>query len=71
MYVPLSSDVHQAFVALESGDVKTFDILCLRRSSYAIPNMWDLHEKKMATCGHPVTPDPSEYAPSLAADMYS
>ncbi|CDO73112.1 hypothetical protein BN946_scf185007.g166 [Trametes cinnabarina] len=34
------------FVALADGEVKTYDLLCLRISPYSIPNQWKLYEKK-------------------------
>jgi hypothetical protein len=40
----------QAFIALESGEIRTYDLLCHRKSEYRIPNMWNLFEEKtMAT----------------------
>jgi len=35
----------QAYIGLESGNIKTYDLLCRRLSPYAIPNVWELHEK--------------------------
>ncbi|KAF7307215.1 WD40 containing SNARE-dependent exocytosis protein [Mycena indigotica] len=46
-----------AFVALESGEVRTYDLLCLRKSEYRTPNLWSLYEEKtMATRVDPATP---------------
>ncbi|KAJ7293050.1 WD40 containing snare-dependent exocytosis protein [Mycena rebaudengoi] len=41
-----SSTFQLAFIALESGEIRTYDLLCLRKSSYRIPNMWALFEEK-------------------------
>ncbi|KAJ7070791.1 WD40 containing snare-dependent exocytosis protein [Mycena amicta] len=42
----LSPSHSHAFVALESGEVRTYDLLCLRKSDYRMPNMWALYEDK-------------------------
>ncbi|KAI0718934.1 lethal giant larvae like, C-terminal-domain-containing protein [Cerioporus squamosus] len=34
-----------AFIALANGEVKTYDLLCLRISQYVIPNLWKMHEE--------------------------
>ncbi|KAJ6503249.1 WD40 containing snare-dependent exocytosis protein [Mycena vitilis] len=48
-----------AFIALESGEIRTYDLLCRRRSSYRIPNMWHLYEEKtMATRVDPLPASP-------------
>ncbi|KAJ7651666.1 WD40 containing snare-dependent exocytosis protein [Mycena polygramma] len=50
-----------AFIALESGEIRTYDLLCRRRSSYRIPNMWHLYEEKtMATRSPARSPFPIE-----------
>ena len=36
----------QAFVALANGEIKTYDLLCLRISQYMIPNAWKAYEEK-------------------------
>ncbi|KAH9920224.1 uncharacterized protein BXZ73DRAFT_91957 [Epithele typhae] len=38
-----------AFVALASGEIKTYDLLCLRISQYTIPNLWTTYEEKSLT----------------------
>ncbi|CAK5280636.1 unnamed protein product, partial [Mycena citricolor] len=35
-----------AFIALESGEIRTYDLLCLCKSPYKMPNMWALYEAK-------------------------
>ncbi|KAJ7675329.1 lethal giant larvae like, C-terminal-domain-containing protein [Mycena rosella] len=42
----LSPSHSHAFIALESGEIRTYDLLCLRKSAYKIPNMWQLYEQK-------------------------
>ncbi|KAG6919011.1 hypothetical protein DXG01_009721 [Tephrocybe rancida] len=44
-----------AFLALHSGEIKTYDLVCLRKSSYTIPNMWKLYQDKLLASGVPVT----------------
>ncbi|KAJ7361454.1 WD40 containing snare-dependent exocytosis protein [Mycena albidolilacea] len=46
----ISPSHSHAFIALESGEIRTYDLLCHRKSDYRIPNMWNLFEEKtMAT----------------------
>ena len=45
-------------MALANGEVKTFDLLCLRISQYVIPNLWKMHEEKSLSSGMSAT-DPS------------
>ncbi|KAF7311134.1 WD40 containing SNARE-dependent exocytosis protein [Mycena chlorophos] len=53
----LSPSHSHAFIALESGEVRTYDLLCLRKSEYRMPNMWALYEDKtMATRVDPPLP---------------
>ncbi|KAF7337490.1 WD40 containing SNARE-dependent exocytosis protein [Mycena sanguinolenta] len=48
-----------AFIALESGEIRTYDLLCHRKSEYRIPNMWRLYEDKtMATRMDPTPTSP-------------
>ncbi|GBE77562.1 hypothetical protein SCP_0104400 [Sparassis crispa] len=47
-----------AFVALANGEVKTYDLLCLRISPYAVPNTWADYEEKVLASGAPVIPNP-------------
>ena len=49
----------QAFLALNSGEIKTYDLLCLSKSPYVMPNMWKLYEAKLLA-------RPLSYAFSLA-----
>ncbi|KAI8981153.1 lethal giant larvae like, C-terminal-domain-containing protein [Trametes punicea] len=48
----LTSPSHtHAFIALADGEVKTYDLLCLRVSPYSIPNQWKMYEKKSLASG--------------------
>ncbi|TFK95007.1 hypothetical protein K466DRAFT_579508 [Polyporus arcularius HHB13444] len=38
-----------AFIALANGEIKTYDLLCLRISQYIIPNLWKMHEELSLT----------------------
>ncbi|OBZ79959.1 Uncharacterized protein C1F3.03 [Grifola frondosa] len=43
----LSPSHSHAFLALGSGEIRTYDLLCLRTSPYVVPNLWALYESKM------------------------
>ncbi|GLB35825.1 putative lethal giant larvae(Lgl) like, C-terminal [Lyophyllum shimeji] len=45
-----------AFLGLNSGEIKTYDLTCLRKSPYTMPNMWTLHQDKLLARGAPCTP---------------
>ncbi|KAF8274032.1 lethal giant larvae like, C-terminal-domain-containing protein [Lactarius quietus] len=55
----LSPSHTHAFIGLESGEIKTYDILCRRVSTYVIPNAWEIYEKKLATSGMYVDAEPT------------
>ncbi|KAL0951628.1 hypothetical protein HGRIS_008309 [Hohenbuehelia grisea] len=40
-----------AFVGLQTGIIKTYDLLCHCKSPYTMPNMWALYEEKMSAGG--------------------
>ncbi|KAF7347607.1 WD40 containing SNARE-dependent exocytosis protein [Mycena venus] len=55
----LSPSHSHAFIALESGEIRTYDLQCHRKSEYRIPNMWHLYEEKtMATRVDPTPTSP-------------
>ncbi|OCH89538.1 hypothetical protein OBBRIDRAFT_881275 [Obba rivulosa] len=56
-----------AFVALSNGEIKTYDLLCLRTSSYVIPNLWTAYEEKRMACGSPL---PSVPGSSIIVDIF-
>ncbi|KAJ7161293.1 WD40 containing snare-dependent exocytosis protein [Mycena crocata] len=58
----LSPSHSHAFIALESGEIRTYDLLCLRKSSYRIPNMWHLYEEK-TMANRMDKPDPTTQLP--------
>ncbi|KAF8634948.1 hypothetical protein AX15_000677 [Amanita polypyramis BW_CC] len=39
----------QTFLLMHTGEVKTYDLLCLRKSRYTLPNLWDLYKRKVAS----------------------
>ncbi|KAH9947113.1 lethal giant larvae like, C-terminal-domain-containing protein [Amylocystis lapponica] len=47
-----------AFIALANGVVKTYDLLCLRMSPYATPNLWAAYEKDIQSKGMPAIATP-------------
>ncbi|KAJ7109928.1 lethal giant larvae like, C-terminal-domain-containing protein [Mycena epipterygia] len=58
----ISPSHSHAFIALESGEIRTYDLLCLRKSSYRIPNMWHLYEEKTMS-NRMDRPDPTSQLP--------
>ncbi|KAJ3721812.1 lethal giant larvae like, C-terminal-domain-containing protein [Lentinula raphanica] len=57
--ITISPSHSHAFVALQSGEIQTYDVECLRKSSYYMPNMWKLYEEKMAASGMPEIATPT------------
>ncbi|KIY50420.1 hypothetical protein FISHEDRAFT_39094 [Fistulina hepatica ATCC 64428] len=56
----LSPSHSHAFITLQSGEIQTYDLACLRKSPFSIPNLWTLYEQKSAASGLSelaVTPD--------------
>ena len=51
----------QVFLALHNGDVKTYDLACLRKSKYILPNMWKLYQVMVTKTGAPTSPSPYVY----------
>ncbi|KAJ3988441.1 WD40 containing snare-dependent exocytosis protein [Lentinula detonsa] len=51
--ITISPSHSHAFIALQTGEIQTYDLECLRKSSYYMPNMWTLYEEKMAASGMP------------------
>ncbi|KAF9074911.1 WD40 containing snare-dependent exocytosis protein [Rhodocollybia butyracea] len=49
----------KAFITLQTGEIRTYDLECLRKSSYSMPNMWKLYEQKMAASGMPEVTTPT------------
>jgi hypothetical protein len=66
----LRSDAFQAFLGLGSGEIKTYDLLCLQISPYTVPNMWTPYENKIAASGSLVTSDSTEYGLLLLASCH-
>ncbi|KAK1234875.1 Lethal(2) giant larvae sro7 [Marasmius sp. AFHP31] len=50
---------NHAFIALQTGEIRTYDLACLRKSPYTIPNLWNLYEEKMAASGMPEITTPT------------
>ncbi|KAI5118052.1 hypothetical protein M0805_005899 [Coniferiporia weirii] len=48
-----------AFVGLERGTISTYDILCLNRSPYIIPDLWKAHERHAIHGGMPLSHVPN------------
>ncbi|KDQ63133.1 hypothetical protein JAAARDRAFT_119208 [Jaapia argillacea MUCL 33604] len=42
----ISPSHSHAFIILQSGKIKTYDLLCLRFSPYDVANQWTLHQEK-------------------------
>ncbi|KAG1754961.1 lethal giant larvae like, C-terminal-domain-containing protein [Suillus paluster] len=47
--VVLSPSHTHVFLALQSGEIRTYDLLCLKKSPYVIPNLWDMYQTKIAS----------------------
>ncbi|KAF8808127.1 WD40 containing snare-dependent exocytosis protein [Phlegmacium glaucopus] len=47
------------FLSMHNGDVKTYDLACLRKSKYSMPNMWKLYEEMITATGAPTLTPPS------------
>ncbi|KAK7058549.1 Lethal(2) giant larvae sro7 [Paramarasmius palmivorus] len=50
---------NHAFIVLQSGEIRTYDLTCVRKSSYTIPNLWTLYEQKLAASGMPEVSTPT------------
>ncbi|KAH9081593.1 lethal giant larvae like, C-terminal-domain-containing protein [Lactarius deliciosus] len=59
----LSPSHTHAFIGLESGEIKSYDLLCRRVSTYVIPNAWEVYEKKLITSGMYVDAEPTSRIP--------
>ncbi|KIK70617.1 hypothetical protein GYMLUDRAFT_32661 [Collybiopsis luxurians FD-317 M1] len=57
--VTISPSHSHAFIALQTGEIRTYDIELCRKSSYSIPNMWTLYEEKMIASGMPEIATPT------------
>ncbi|KAG5647699.1 hypothetical protein DXG03_008422 [Asterophora parasitica] len=58
-----------AFLALNSGEIRTYDLLCLLKSPYVIPNMWKSCEDKLSGNGLPFMP-PREFLIALETTIH-
>lgn len=47
--VLLSPSHTHVFLALQSGEIRIYDLLCLKKSSYVIPNLWNMFQTKIAS----------------------
>ncbi|KJA28406.1 hypothetical protein HYPSUDRAFT_197277 [Hypholoma sublateritium FD-334 SS-4] len=66
--ITLSPSHTHIFLATQHGDIKTFDLTCLRKSPYSIPNLWSLYEEKMTASGVPSLL-PSDQSSAHAVDV--
>ncbi|KAK0466348.1 WD40 containing snare-dependent exocytosis protein [Desarmillaria tabescens] len=57
----LSPSHSHAFLVLQSGEVRTYDLICHRKSPYTIPNMWKLYEDKLASSKMPEVTNAGSY----------
>ena len=42
---------------MQTGEIKTFDLSCFRKSPYTMQNLWKLHLNDMAASGVPIAAD--------------
>lgn len=47
--VMLSPSHTHVFLALQSGEIRTYDLMCLKKSPYVIPNLWNMFQTKIAS----------------------
>lgn len=40
----VSPSHNHALLSLDAGEIRSYDLLCCRKSPYVIPNLWKLHE---------------------------
>ncbi|KAM6498680.1 WD40 containing snare-dependent exocytosis protein [Amanita muscaria] len=46
----LTSPSHShVFLVIHTGEVRAYDLLCLRKSPYTLPNLWDIYKRKTAS----------------------
>ncbi|KZV70969.1 hypothetical protein PENSPDRAFT_578479 [Peniophora sp. CONT] len=62
--ISIPPSLTHAFLCLESGEIKTYDLLCRRFSIYTIPNAWDSYEKISQAEGMIVDSDGESRIPS-------
>ncbi|KAJ2931894.1 hypothetical protein H1R20_g5200, partial [Candolleomyces eurysporus] len=49
--IHVSPSLSHVFLALQIGEIKTYDLGCLRKSPYTFPNMWKLYQQDMLAQG--------------------
>ncbi|KXN88842.1 hypothetical protein AN958_06711 [Leucoagaricus sp. SymC.cos] len=54
----LSPSHSHMLLALRNGELRTYDLACMRKSPYTLPNLWQLHEEQMLKLGS--TPLPGQ-----------
>ncbi|KAF9245858.1 lethal giant larvae like, C-terminal-domain-containing protein [Melanogaster broomeanus] len=54
------------FIALQTGEIRTYDLLCLRASPYVIPNLWKSYCQRMSQAGMEI---PSTPASEILVDI--
>ncbi|THH11619.1 hypothetical protein EW145_g567 [Phellinidium pouzarii] len=57
--ITVSHSHSHAFIGLERGAILAYDILCLHRSPYIIPDLWKSHERDMLHSGLSMSPTPN------------
>ncbi|KAF9531932.1 WD40 containing snare-dependent exocytosis protein [Crepidotus variabilis] len=57
--ITLSPSHTHAFLALQNGEIRTYDMTCLRKSPYTMPNMWKLYEEELNASGVPPLEQPT------------
>ncbi|KAF5352734.1 hypothetical protein D9756_005911 [Leucocoprinus leucothites] len=65
-FMILSPSHNHILIALTNGEVRTYDLACMRKSPYILPNMWQLYEDQMLKSGlEPITTPNSRQAVEL------
>ncbi|KAH6917033.1 lethal giant larvae like, C-terminal-domain-containing protein [Coprinopsis sp. MPI-PUGE-AT-0042] len=47
----VSPSLAHVFIGLATGEIRTYDLACLRKSDYTVPNMWTLYQQSTKGSG--------------------
>ncbi|KAF8846111.1 hypothetical protein BDN67DRAFT_16617 [Paxillus ammoniavirescens] len=57
--ISLSPSHTHIFIAFQTGEIRAYDLLCLKESPYSIPNLWRSHCQCMSRAGMDIPSTPS------------
>jgi len=61
--ISLSPSHTHLFIAFQTGEIRAYDLLCLKESPYSIPNLWRSHCQCMSRAGMDIPSTPSSEIP--------